>query len=98
MENPYQNGWFGGPPVFGNIHIYYWLVVEPTHLKNIRQIGSFPQGSEWKLKIFETTNQIISPKSLHVFGAPPDFAHVASPVAVAGPRMELIHVVYNMKK
>ncbi len=24
-----------------------------THLKNIRQIGSFPQGSGWKYKIFE---------------------------------------------
>ena len=20
--NPYQNGWFGGTPIFGNIHIY----------------------------------------------------------------------------
>ena len=26
---------------------YYWLVVS-THLKNIRQIGSFPQVSGWK--------------------------------------------------
>ena len=23
--------------------IFFWLVVEPTHLKNISQIGSFPQ-------------------------------------------------------
>ncbi len=25
-------------------------MVEPTHLKNVRQIGSFPQGSGWKYK------------------------------------------------
>ncbi len=31
----------------------YWLVVS-THLKNISQIGSFPQGSGWK-KIETTT-------------------------------------------
>ena len=26
-----------------------------THLKNISQIGSFPEGSEWKSEIIETT-------------------------------------------
>ena len=26
-----------------NIAMNIWLVVEPTHLKNIRQIGSLPQ-------------------------------------------------------
>ncbi len=29
------------------------LVVEPTHLKNISQIGNLPQFSAWKEKIFE---------------------------------------------
>jgi len=33
-------------------------VVEPTHLKNIRQIGSSPQVGA-KIKIFETTTLII---------------------------------------
>ena len=36
-----------------------WLVVEPTHLKNISQNGNLPQGSGWKEQIFETTTQII---------------------------------------
>ena len=27
---------------------FIWLVVEPTHFKNISQIGSFPQGLVWK--------------------------------------------------
>ena len=28
----------------------YWLVVEPTHLKNMSQIGNLPQGSRWKFQ------------------------------------------------
>jgi len=27
----------------GKPQMQFWLVVEPTHLKNISQIGSFPQ-------------------------------------------------------
>ena len=38
-----------------------WLVVEPTHLKNMGQNGNLPQVSGWKWKkIIETTTQIIS--------------------------------------
>ena len=37
--------------------VYNWLVVS-THLKNISQIGNIPQ-IEVKIKIFETTTQII---------------------------------------
>jgi len=40
---------FGRP-----VETFYWLVVS-THLKNISQIGSFPQV-EVKKKIFETTS------------------------------------------
>ena len=32
----------------------FWLVVEPTHLKNISQIGNLPQVG-WKWKMFQTT-------------------------------------------
>ena len=48
-------------PIKGLIRIiqeYIWLVVS-THLKNISQIGSFPQVG-MKIKIFETTTQIIT--------------------------------------
>ena len=42
----------------------------PWKLKYICQIGSFPQGSGWTLKTFETTNQICmvwSPKKYVLF-------------------------------
>ncbi len=35
-------------------NMIYWLVVEPTPLKNISQIGSFPQVG-MKKQIFQTT-------------------------------------------
>ena len=36
--------------------VFFYLVVEPTHLKNMCQIGSsFPQRFGVKIKIFETT-------------------------------------------
>ena len=38
-------------------------MVEPTHLENIG--GSFPQGSEWKYKTFETTAQIVISMYVH---------------------------------
>ena len=34
-------------------------MVEPTHLKNIGHIGSFPQGSGWTKNIWVATNQDI---------------------------------------
>ena len=34
-----------------------WLVVEPTHLKNMSQIRSFPQIGGENKKTFETTTQ-----------------------------------------
>ena len=37
------------------VKIKFWLVVEPTHLKNIRQIGSSSQVGGKNEKIFETT-------------------------------------------
>ena len=43
------------------------MVVEPTHLKNMSQFGSFPQGSGWKWKnIWVATTQIpyLFPKHL----------------------------------
>ena len=42
-----------GTIYWNNLQII-WLVVS-THLKNIPQIGSFPQGSGWKQRMFETT-------------------------------------------
>ena len=33
----------------------YYLVVEPTHLKNMRQIGSSPQVGDKNQKKLETT-------------------------------------------
>ena len=52
-------GKFNGASVFESFDIgkkmLLWLVVS-THLKNISQIGSFPQIG-MKIKIFETTSQ-----------------------------------------
>ena len=35
--------------------IHSWLVVEPTHLKNMSQIGNLPPGRDENKKMFETT-------------------------------------------
>ena len=35
--------------------IHFWLVVEPTHLKNMSQIGNLPPGRDENKKMFETT-------------------------------------------
>ena len=45
MENPIKMDDLGGKPtIFGNTQ----LVVEPTHLKNMSQIGSFPNLQGWQ--------------------------------------------------
>ena len=45
-----------------------WWVVS-THLKNIRQIRSLPQGSGWKFKMFETTTQSTFPYHQRTFSS-----------------------------
>ena len=35
------------PPNVAHVLVIYQLVVEPTHLKNMSEIGSFPQRSGW---------------------------------------------------
>ena len=46
--------------LFGRTWNCFWLVVEPTPLKNICQIGSFPQVGMNPFKTMETTTQVFS--------------------------------------
>ena len=48
MENPIQNGWFGGTPIFGNIH----LVQQPFEGFN-EAGGNFEKKSSPRLPIFQ---------------------------------------------
>ena len=59
--NFYRTLW--GSFIYKKWQSIYYLVVEPTHLKNTSQIGNLPQFSRWKWKIFE-----LPPPSLSFLG------------------------------
>ena len=50
-----RNLFVESPHVFQEKHQNLVGGFSPTQLKNMSQIGSFPQGSGWKLKKIETT-------------------------------------------
>ena len=47
----------GNTPIFGNIFLNMAIFGINRSEKYARHIGSFPQGSGWKWKIFATTTQ-----------------------------------------
>ena len=40
--------WFGGTPIFGNIHMMLWLIWIPSHIELL--LLSIPMRSQWPMK------------------------------------------------
>ncbi len=56
MENPIKMGWFGGTPIFGNIHIYVHLYSCGTPWGHVAAVPSAMRSvSSWQLLISRTS-------------------------------------------